>query len=37
MMHNALWCLQDEADVQRQTSTDAYLTMCIAIAKAVQD
>ena len=37
MMHNALWCLQDEPDVQRHTSTDAYLTMCIAIAKAVQD
>ena len=37
MMHNALWRLQDEPDVQRQTSTDAYLTMCIAIAKAVQD
>jgi len=37
MMHNALWCLQDEPDVQRHLSTDAYLTMCIAIAKAVQD
>ena len=37
MMNNALWRLQDEAKGQRMTSTEAYLTSCIAIAKAVQD
>jgi streptomycin 6-kinase len=37
MLHNALWRLQDSAGVERLTSTDDYLTMCIAIAKAVQD
>ncbi len=37
MLHNALWRLQDDPAVQRLTSTDDYLTMCIAIAKAVQD
>jgi streptomycin 6-kinase len=37
MMNNACWRLQDDPEVLRQTSTDDYLTMCIAIAKAVQD
>lgn len=37
MVHNALWRLQDEPDVQRLTPTDEYLTMCVAVAKAVQD
>ena len=37
MLHNAMWRLQDEPDVQRLTPTDDWLTMCIAIAKAVQD
>ena len=37
MMHNALWRLQDAPGTVRVTPTDAYLTACIAIAKAVQD
>jgi streptomycin 6-kinase len=37
MLHNAMWRLQDEPDVRRLTSTSDWLTMCIAIAKAVQD
>jgi len=37
MMNNATWCLLDPPEVQRLTSTEDYLTMCIAIAKAVQD
>ena len=37
MMHNALWRLQDEAGTVRDAATQDYLTMCIAIAKAVQD
>ena len=37
MLHNAMWRLQDEPDVHRLTSTGDWLTMCIAIAKAVQD
>ena len=37
MMDNALWRLQDELEVRPLTSTDDYLTSCIAIAKAVQD
>ena len=37
MVHNALWALQDDPDRPRRTSTDTYLTMCVAIAKAVQD
>lgn len=37
MMHNALWRLQDPPDVRRITPTDDYLTMCVAVAKAVQD
>ena len=37
MMHNALWRLQDEPGTVRTTATEDWLTMCIAIAKAVQD
>jgi streptomycin 6-kinase len=37
MVHNALWRLQDDPDVRRQVPTDAWLTMCVAVAKAVQD
>jgi len=37
MMNNACWRLQDDPEVQRLTPTDGWLTMCIAIAKAVQD
>lgn len=37
MMNNACWRLQDDPEVLRLTPTDDYLTMCIAIAKAVQD
>jgi streptomycin 6-kinase len=37
MMNNACWRLQDAPEVQRLTPTDEYLTMCITIAKAVQD
>ncbi len=34
MLHNAMWQLQDEGHV---SPADPYLTMCITIAKAVQD
>jgi streptomycin 6-kinase len=37
MLNNACWRLQDEPDTERVTSDEEYLTMCIAIAKAVQD
>jgi len=37
MLNNACWRLQESADVQQMTSTDDYLTKCIAVAKAVQD
>jgi len=37
MLNNACWRLQDGPEVQRITPTDEYLTMCIAVAKAVQD
>jgi streptomycin 6-kinase len=37
MVHNALWRLQDPPGTRRQVSTDAWLTLCVAIAKAVQD
>ncbi len=37
MLNNACWRLQDEPGAERITPTDEYLTMCIAIAKAVQD
>jgi len=37
MLNNACLRLQDDPEVHRTTPTDEYLTMCIAIAKAVQD
>jgi streptomycin 6-kinase len=37
MLNNACWRLQDPPEVKRLTATDEYLTMCIAVAKAVQD
>ena len=37
MLHNALWALQDDPGPTRSRATDAHLTMCIAVAKAVQD
>jgi streptomycin 6-kinase len=37
MMNNACWRLQDPPEVQRLTPAADYLTMCIAVAKAVQD
>jgi streptomycin 6-kinase len=38
MLHNALWELEDTLLSERRTVPDHdYLTMCIAIAKAVQD
>jgi streptomycin 6-kinase len=37
MLNNACWCLQDAPAVQRPAATEEYLTMCIAVAKAVQD
>jgi streptomycin 6-kinase len=37
MLNNACWRLHDPPEVKRLTATDEYLTMCIAVAKAVQD
>ena len=37
MLVNALWRLQDPPDAKRLTPTEEYLTMCVTIAKAVQD
>jgi streptomycin 6-kinase len=37
MLHNALGRLADPPGVRRITPTDDYLTMCVAIAKAVQE
>jgi streptomycin 6-kinase len=37
MLHNAMWRLADPAQARRRTPTAAYLTMCVSIAKAVQD
>lgn len=37
MMHNACSRLLDPPEVRRLAPTDGYLTMCIAVAKAVQD
>ena len=37
MLTNALWRLQDPPGTQRLTSTDDFLTMCVTVAKAVQD
>ena len=38
-LHNALWTIEDVARDGRALDADdrAYLTTCIAIAKAVQD
>jgi streptomycin 6-kinase len=37
MMDNACWRLRDESRAERIEPDEEYLTMCIAIAKAVQD
>jgi streptomycin 6-kinase len=37
MLNNACWCLHYPPEVQRLGTTEEYLTMCIAVAKAVQD
>ena len=37
MLNNATWHLQDAPEVQPMTPIEDYLTMCIAVAKAVQD
>ena len=36
MIHNAMWCIEDNPDGLDAEARD-YLTMCIAVAKAVQD
>ncbi len=37
MLHNAMSRLEDPPEAERITPTEDYLTMCVAIAKAVQD
>ncbi|MEP7090371.1 MAG: aminoglycoside phosphotransferase family protein [Nocardioidaceae bacterium] len=37
MLTIAMWRLADEPEVRRLTPTDDFLTMCVTIAKAVQD
>ncbi|MET0999778.1 MAG: aminoglycoside phosphotransferase family protein [Marmoricola sp.] len=37
MLNNACWRLQEPAEGRPVSSGDDYLTMCIAVAKAVQD
>ncbi|MFC7493507.1 MULTISPECIES: aminoglycoside phosphotransferase family protein [unclassified Nocardioides] len=37
MLCNALWWLQDPSGTGSGTETDDYLTMCLTIAKSVQD
>ena len=37
MVNNACWRLQDPPEVTRPSSTEDWLTTCIAVAKAVQD
>ena len=37
MLNNACWRLRESPAGQRLDSDDDYLTMCIAVAKAVQD
>jgi streptomycin 6-kinase len=37
MVNNACWRLRDPAEADRLTPTADYVTMCIAVAKAVQD
>jgi streptomycin 6-kinase len=36
MIHNALWCIEDSPDGLDEESED-YLTLCVTLAKAVQD
>ena len=37
MMDNAVQRLQDPPEARRLISTEDYLTLCVAVAKAVQD
>lgn len=37
MIQNALWRVTDPAAGHRLTPSDAFVTMCVAVAKAVQD
>jgi streptomycin 6-kinase len=37
LLHNAMWRLADPPESRRLTPTTDYLTMCVSIAKAVQD
>ena len=37
MMNNACWRLAEEPDAGGRAATESHLTMCIAVAKAVQD
>lgn len=37
MMHNALWRLQDPPQARRATSDADWFTLCVTVAKAVQD
>ena len=37
MLHNAMWRLADPPEARRKIPTANYLTMCVSIAKAVQD
>ena len=37
MLHNAMWRLADPPESRRKIPTPDYLTMCVSIAKAVQD
>jgi streptomycin 6-kinase len=37
MMFNAEWSLRDDPGPVRTAQTEQWLTVCIAIAKAVQD
>ncbi|WP_240311512.1 aminoglycoside phosphotransferase family protein [Nocardioides houyundeii] len=36
MLHNAMWCLSDDRDLA-WAETRRFLTICVAVAKAVQD
>ena len=36
MVHNAMWCIQDNAAGLDQEARD-YLTMCVTVAKAMSD
>jgi hypothetical protein len=37
MLHNALWRLQDPPGARRLIATDDWLTICVSVAKAVQE